>query len=319
MATSADDALGLLSRAAANDRLAHAYLFAGTGAPEVARTFAASLLEVPAAALEDHPDSYRIQPESKSRRIVVDQMREVEHALHQKALRGGRKVALIFDADRMQPQAANAFLKTLEEPPQKTHLILISAQPEMLLDTIISRCIKITIQGDAGGIRLNDEVLEALGPICRKLPAPTVADAFVFTRRFQQVLNDLREQIRGEAEAETSAEKKQMRETADSTWLAQREEQAKARAEAAVLRERGVLLQSLSAVFVEALRRKVGTPGIRQPQLEEAAAETAARLQTTELIRRIEAIDRLGASLERNVNEALALEAGFLEIFCPTS
>jgi len=319
MAATPADASRLLGRAVANDRLAHAYLFSGSEPLAVARSLAATLLGVEEAQLDSHPDGHFIQPESKSRRIVVEQIRDVEHALHQKARVGGRKVAIITDADRMQPQAANAFLKTLEEPPDRTHLLLVSQQPEMLLDTIVSRCIGITLHSGRADVRVNDRVLEALRPICEKLPAPTVADAFVFTRRFQQILNDLRESIRGEAEAETSSEKKRMRETVDATWLAQREEQAKARAEAAVLRERGILLQSLAAVFVEALRTQSGKPGTARRDLDAMASLVAERLTIGELVRRIDAIDRLASSLERNVNEALALEAGFLEIFCRKS
>ena len=64
-----------------------------------------------------HPDMHMVQPESKSRRIVIDQIRDLEHAIQRKPLLGSSKVAIVHDADRMQQQAANAFLKTLEEPP----------------------------------------------------------------------------------------------------------------------------------------------------------------------------------------------------------
>ena len=58
---------------------------------------------------------------------------------------GRRKVVIISDADRLQPQAANAFLKTLEEPPKDSLLLLLSALPEALPDTILSRCIAIPL------------------------------------------------------------------------------------------------------------------------------------------------------------------------------
>src|SRR5437588_631399 len=90
------------------------------------------------------------QPESKSRRIVIEQIRNIEHALQMRASRGRHKVAIISDADRLQPQAANAFLKTLEEPPKDSLLLLLSALPEALPDTIVSRCIAIPLA-------LNDE------------------------------------------------------------------------------------------------------------------------------------------------------------------
>ena len=65
-----------------------------------------------------------------------------------RASNGRRKVAIISDADRLQPQAANAFLKTLEEPPKDSLLLLLSALPEALPDTILSRCIAIPLAPD---------------------------------------------------------------------------------------------------------------------------------------------------------------------------
>ena len=83
------------------------------------------------------------EPESKSRRIVIEQIRELEHALQMRSTNGRRKVVIISEADRLQPQAANAFLKTLEEPPSNSLLLLLTALPEALPDTIVSRCISI--------------------------------------------------------------------------------------------------------------------------------------------------------------------------------
>ena len=88
-----------------------------------------------------HPTFTSRLPGSKSRRIVIDQIRGLEHALQMRAPDGRKKVAIISDADRLQPQAANAFLKTLEEPPNDSLLLLLSALPEALPDTILSRCL----------------------------------------------------------------------------------------------------------------------------------------------------------------------------------
>jgi len=56
-------------------------------------------------------------------------------------------VGVIIAADRLNPQAANAFLKTLEEPPDKTVIILLSTEPQRLLETILSRCLRLNICG----------------------------------------------------------------------------------------------------------------------------------------------------------------------------
>src|SRR6266705_2107553 len=139
-----------LRRANEQNRLAHAYLISGpTGsgkqllAAELASlvngTKASDVFSVKAR------DIFIAQPESKSRRIIIEQIRDLEHTLQMRASNGRRKVAIISEADRLQPQAANAFLKTLEEPPKDSLLLLLSALPEALPDTIVSRCIAIPL------------------------------------------------------------------------------------------------------------------------------------------------------------------------------
>ncbi len=87
-----------------------------------------------------HPDLALLQNEEDSQQIKVDQVRELIHSLNLTAGMSGYRVALIKDAERMNTNAANALLKTLEEPGDKTVLILCSAQPGRLPATIRSRC-----------------------------------------------------------------------------------------------------------------------------------------------------------------------------------
>src|SRR5437762_12253544 len=150
MAFSSTSALGYLRRAHKQNRLAHAYLISGPPGSEK------QLLAAELASLVNGTNANDVfsskareifvaQPESRSRRIVISQIRELEHALQMRASNGRRKVAIISEADRLQPQAANAFLKTLEEPPKDSLLLLLSALPEALPDTILSRCIAIPL------------------------------------------------------------------------------------------------------------------------------------------------------------------------------
>ena len=78
-----------------------------------------------------------------------------------------RKVAIVAEADRLQPQAANAFLKTLEEPPNDSLLLLLSAMPEALPDTILSRCIALPLaMAEKGNPSAEEEeLLELLGTV----------------------------------------------------------------------------------------------------------------------------------------------------------
>src|SRR5438067_13148097 len=148
MAFSRKAALGYLRRAHEQNRLAHACLISGPQG-RGKRVLAAELASLVNGTKVSDVFSARAreifvaQPESKSRRIVIEQIRSLEHALQMRAPKGRRKVAIIVDADRLQPQAANAFLKTLEEPPKDSLLFLLSALPEALTETILSWCIEI--------------------------------------------------------------------------------------------------------------------------------------------------------------------------------
>lgn len=87
-----------------------------------------------------HPDLRWLSPEEGSRQIRVDQVREVVAFLEHTAQQGGYKVCVIYPAERMNTQAANALLKSLEEPSGKTLLMLVTDAPSRLLATIRSRC-----------------------------------------------------------------------------------------------------------------------------------------------------------------------------------
>lgn len=90
-----------------------------------------------------HPDVFFIGPEGDGGQITVKIIRELEESLSYKAFEGGWKIAIIDEAESLNQAAANAFLKTLEEPPEQSLLILISSMPELIPDTIRSRCQRI--------------------------------------------------------------------------------------------------------------------------------------------------------------------------------
>jgi DNA polymerase-3 subunit delta' len=136
-------------------RLAHAILLKGEDLAmleQVANALAASLLETSGSPTR-HPDYFTIRPAKKARFIVVGKrdadepntMRRLIRDLNQTSNQGGYKVAIIYEADRMNPAAANAFLKTLEEPPPQTIILLLTTRPYDLIDTIRSRCFQFKI------------------------------------------------------------------------------------------------------------------------------------------------------------------------------
>lgn len=89
---------------------------------------------------ETHPDLRWVQPEEQGKAIRIDTVRELCTHLTLKAQFGAYKVAIVSPADRMNIAASNALLKTLEEPPADTLLILVTARPAYLPATIRSRC-----------------------------------------------------------------------------------------------------------------------------------------------------------------------------------
>ncbi len=128
--------------------MGHSYLLTGDRAESLENLALGLAGQVLAGAPQEHPDFHAVRPESKSRHITVDQIRELERELYLRPFIAPLKVAVIFDAERMclgAAGAANAFLKTLEEPPAHTLILLTSGRPAMLLPTIISRCLRLDL------------------------------------------------------------------------------------------------------------------------------------------------------------------------------
>jgi DNA polymerase III subunit delta' len=131
----------------------HAYLFRGprgAGKTAVARAFAAEILAAEAADADDarrrvlidpspHPDLVWLKP--RGAQHLVEEVRErVIRASSYRPFEAEKRVFVIEAAEQMRDESQNALLKTLEEPPDFVHLILLTAEPSMLLETIASRC-----------------------------------------------------------------------------------------------------------------------------------------------------------------------------------
>ncbi len=163
----------------------HAYLLAGPegcGKQIAARAFAAALLcerggcgECRACrlALDDrHPNEFVVEPEGRD--IHVETVRaEVWHHAFRTAPEPGRKIFVIREADRLNPAAADVLLKVLEEPPADAVLLLLSARPHELPETVLSRCHVVTFQPLAEGFvarTLEGEgIAPALAALCARL------------------------------------------------------------------------------------------------------------------------------------------------------
>lgn len=151
-----------LAAAHAAERMPHALLVheaPGTGGDSLAAWAASLVLCTRQAAAPcgecascrrvvtlQHPDVSWLRPQEDSRQIRIEQVRELSAQLSLTSHGGGYKVGIITPADALNRFAANALLKTLEEPPARTLLILVATEPARLPPTILSRCHRLRIR-----------------------------------------------------------------------------------------------------------------------------------------------------------------------------
>jgi len=138
-------------------KLHHAVLLIGNSISITGNAALGLTREILGMAAEnvEHPDLFHLRPSGKARIITVEKTRALISSLNRTSNQGGAKVAIIHEADRMRKEAANAFLKTLEEPPLGTYLLLLTTRPYSLLATIRSRCLQARLQTD--GLAENSE------------------------------------------------------------------------------------------------------------------------------------------------------------------
>jgi DNA polymerase-3 subunit delta' len=156
-------AVKLLQRAILTQNVSHAYLItgpSGTGKMTLARAFATALLcresgAVPCgrcracrllATTARHPDLYVVESEHTGADLKIEQVRELQRQLSVSPLEGRWKVAILNRFEEATASAANALLKTLEEPPAYVVILVLAAEAELLLPTVVSRCQQINLR-----------------------------------------------------------------------------------------------------------------------------------------------------------------------------
>ncbi|MFO1498433.1 MAG: DNA polymerase III subunit delta' [Verrucomicrobiota bacterium] len=328
----------LLQRSLERGRLSHAYLFSGSdlsGLEAVARTLAKTLnCERPGGTGREtvrsdscdrclscrkidagnHPDVQWVRPESKSRIITIDQMRSLMQTISLKPTEAPWKVAVIVAADRLNVQAANAFLKTLEEPPPQSVILLLSTEPARILETILSRCLRLSFAGESGpqaeaanvgwltqfAAMASSREHGLLGRYC--LLGSLLA-------RLGQVKADIEKTLteRSPLERYTDLEPR-LREK----W----EDELAAAIEAEYRRCRGDLLLVLEwwlrDVWFQA--SAVSRQLFNFPNLADSAQAVASRITPADALANIETLEQTQRLLGSNVQEALALEVGLLKL-----
>ncbi len=292
----------LLQRSLEHRRLHHGYLFVGEDmeTDPLAKAFAQALNcdrnqsdfcgqceSCMLIAKNQHPDVHALRPESKSRRILIHQIRELERAVYLKASRARTKVAMIHGADRLQPEAQDAFLKTLEEPPVGTIFLLLTEEPQQLKETVLSRCLRIPFRPSQSKKKspyqekVKAWLEEWVDP--KHSAGSAILKSYGFTGKVLGLLKEMKEEKL--KEAEIILENPSI-ENLESSQKERLKEEIAAQAQAEYLQERSRLLKTILEWFHH-----------RNPNIE--------------IVRILETLSR---QLSRNVHEPLAWEVATLEL-----
>lgn len=330
----AGPSVSLLHRSLLRDRLGHAYLFHGDSL-EVLEAVAGELSAAvnclappeltpsgrPAAAcgacsscrrIRDglHPDLHWLRAESKMQIIRADQVRELIGAVQLKPSEATLKVGVLVGADRLHPTAANAFLKTLEEPPSRSLLILLSTEPDRILETILSRCLRLGFPTRRGLSEPQLDWLRSFVPRFRAASESLLARYLLLDGLLKQLTSH-----RAAAEADIKARSPaQTYRDADASLQEQWEEEAKAATEAEYRRRRSHTLQALQWWLRDVWITTQGHPPdhLALPELADHTRHTAGRLSPARAQANLDLVERTQALLHTNVQEALALEVAML-------
>jgi DNA polymerase-3 subunit delta' len=308
----------MLQRAIVNDHLPHAYLFVGTEgigkkltALNLAKTVNCEEGKedscdrcLSCRKIEDanHPDVSVITPEGQF--IRIDKIRELQRSMSYRPFEGKMRVCIVDGADHMKVEGANALLKTLEEPPPRTLLILLASETDLLLPTIISRCQQITFTALS-----TDQMVTELTErhTIEEREARTVAAlAQGSLGRALQIL----EQEIWEKRSEVIHEIMDL----------PSHDVGKAFAVAGSLADFGESLPLVFLVMMTWYRDLIiwneqrSTDLLINQDLCEEVKKAASQMSRRSLIRRIEAIHETSRALSRNANRLLALENLLLQL-----
>jgi DNA polymerase-3 subunit delta' len=323
-----------LLQASQGGRLGHAYLLTGDNTA-LLEAFAHVWMQVcacttPAAdgdacgvcencrriAQENYESLQVVRPQSKTRRILMDDIRTMEHFLGLTAGAKQLKVGIVVEADRMMEAAQNAFLKTLEEPAPNTLILLLATRPKNLLNTIRSRCQIVSLRQnrqDYDSLRSAD-----LFPLLARLRSGAgAAVGLEASQNLLEIFAGLRQQAETRMDDSEDKRWKQLAED-DNTLRKKLEEEAKNRCEAEYNRLRQEMLDAISAWFLQEtlIAAEVPTNLLPHPELLEMASveRTSLAAIPEEAERHARLVDELMLDLTRNVHERLAIESFCLRV-----
>jgi len=245
-----------------------------------------------------NPDIHWIFPEKKMRVISAEQVREkLINEVSQTAFASGWKAGVLVGADRLNDASANAFLKTLEEPPERTLFLLLTDAPQQLLPTIVSRCQRIDLTAQ----RELDEpwksrVIETLASPLWNTPIERLAMSNVLFSVLADIKSKAEELVRSESAGDGKLE-----EDDDDVF------DAKVSARYKELRLDFLLL--LTRWFRDLMILKAGGDEslVRIRTKLDVLKERASRLSLAQVFYDLNALEDLSRQMERNLSEETLL------------
>jgi DNA polymerase-3 subunit delta' len=314
-----DETFLMVKRALDAGRPAHGYLIVGSVrgcgmdfAIRIIRTLFCTAEEKPCGICEScrrvaertEPDVHWIFPEMKSRVISADQMREKLLAeISQTSFVGGWKVGVLVGADRLNDSSANAFLKTLEEPPERTLFLLLTDAPQQLLPTIISRCQRIDLDAFR---ELSEPWLGTLVSTLSSSYYKTPIERLVMSSQLTKLLEEMKEKaevwVREEADANEKVDED------DDVF------NAKVSARYREMRMDFLItfMRWYRDLFVV---KSGGAELIHFTEKGDLLKERAARLTLAQTLYNLNAVEELARQFDRNLNEESVLAYAVDRIF----
>ena len=291
-------------------RMPHAVLVAGhprgVGGEFAERLLALVFPQPDAVRLRKHPDIQWIEPEGKARQIKVDVVRTLIDFIGLTSYEGGWKAGVVLFADRLKNEAPQILLKTLEEPPPNSLLLLVTDTPAALPATIRSRAQFVDVEEDARSADTpwHATVLELL----RHPPARRATEMMAWTDRLTAPLRSLEEL----AEAEETARE----ETAARARGGDGAELTKAtkglvdgRVAARVKEMRAEILRTIQLWQRDVLARALQAEAQPAyfPDEADAIAAQAAGLSFAAAAQRVAVVDEVRELMEHNIRDEVAL------------
>lgn len=255
-----------------------------------------------------HVDVVWIEPEKKSRVVGVDRMRDLQKVIYQTSYSGGWKAVVFVGADRIGEEAANSFLKTLEEPPARCIFFLLTDTPQAIMPTILSRCQRLLLSSES-------EVLGEpwRGVLIDILATPVGNDLMgrlTRSARLEKLLADIRKTVEREEKARYQEEQELLRNPDEKAKASKaRDAVLEARAEARFRGLRAMVLRAMLFWYRDLLVMvcKAQAAPLRFPDQVEILSGIARGISYADALANVRAVETMQRQFDRNLPNGLVL------------